>query len=173
MDTCGSYKKCPLYRVFEFWGKKRKQKLRWRVFFYTIRTNSINKIILKSKETSNITLFLIFERHLLLIFNFKWSLPLTSMKFSLNQASLMLLLLLSFYYKLHLLLFLAPNFVSLQSSHSCRGDWKESQSCCWIRTRNTCKLFFMEMLDLKCAWVTNSLKKLDNELHVKVKWCIK
>ena len=118
-------------------------KITMKSFFYTIRTNNINKIILKSKETSNITLFLIFERHLLLIFDlkiiFKRSLPLTSMNFSFNQASLMLLLLLSFYYKLHLLLFLAPNFVSLQSSHSCRGDWKESQSWCWIGTRNTCK----------------------------------
>ena len=29
-----------------------------------------------------------------------------------------------------------------KSSHSCRGDWKESQSWSWIGTRNTCKLFF-------------------------------
>ena len=38
-------------------------------FVHTIRVNSINKHISKSKETSNITLFLIFQLYLLHIFN--------------------------------------------------------------------------------------------------------
>ena len=27
-------------------------------------------------------------------------------------------------------------------SHLCKGDWKNSQSWCWIGTPDTCKLFF-------------------------------
>ena len=43
----------------------------------------------------------------------------------------------------------ASKFLQLtKSSHSCTGDWKENQSWCWIGTRNTCKLFFMEMQEL-------------------------
>ena len=59
-----------------------------------------------------------------------------------------------------------------KSSYSCRGDWRESQSWCWIGTQNTCKLFLC--WDAKViTWVENSLEKLDNELHVKVKKCVK
>ena len=48
------------------------------------------------------------------------------------------------------------------TKHSCRGDFKESY--------HTCNLFFYE--DAKViTWVKNSLKKLDNELHVKAKKC--
>ena len=60
-------------------------------------------------------MFFIFKFHLFRIFNclilkimFKWSHPLTYMKFSLHQTYLMLLLLLSFYSHLHLQLSLAP-----------------------------------------------------------------
>ena len=34
----------------------------------------------------------------------------------------------------------------------CRGDWKGSQSWCWIRARNACKLFFMKMQELQQGW---------------------
>ena len=44
---------------------------------------------------------------------FKWSLPLTCMNFSLHQASLILLLLLTFYSHLHLLLSMAPLRINL------------------------------------------------------------
>ena len=42
----------------------------------------------------------------------------------------------------------------------------------WIGTRNTCKLFFYGDASV-ITWVNNSLEKLDNELHVKVKKCVK
>ena len=43
---------------------------------------------------------------------------------------------------------------------------------CWIGTRNTCKLFFYGDARV-ITWVKNSLEKLDNEFHVKVKKCVK
>ena len=49
---------------------------------------------------------------------------------------------------------------------------KRVNPLCWIRTRNTSKLFFMEMQEL-WTWVKNSLEKLSNEFHVKVKKCVK
>ena len=57
------------------------------------------------------------------------------------------------------------------TNHSCRGDWKESQLWCWIRTQNTCKLFFYGNTRV-ITWVKNSLEKLDNEFHIKVKKCV-
>ena len=53
-----------------------------------------------------------------------------------------------------------------------QGDWKESQPWCWIATRNTCKLLFYGDARV-ITWVKNSLEKLDNEFHVKVKKCVK
>ena len=53
----------------------------------------------------------------------------------------------------------------------CRGDWKGSQSWCWIRARNTCKLCFYGNARVLTR-IKNSLEKLDNELHVKVKKCV-
>ena len=45
-----------------------------------------------------------------------------------------------------------------RSSESCRGDWKKSQSGCWIGTLNTCKLSFYG--DARAiTWVKNSLEK--------------
>ena len=56
--------------------------------------------------------------------------------------------------------------------YSFRGDWKESQLWYWIGPRNTCKLFLYG--DAKViTWVKNNFKKIDNELHVKVKKCVK
>ena len=52
----------------------------------------------------------------------------------------------------------------------CRGGWKRFQSWCWIGARNTCKLFFYGDVTV-ITRVKNSSKKLDNELHVKVKKC--
>ena len=53
-----------------------------------------------------------------------------------------------------------------------QDDWKESQSWCWIVTRNTCKrLFYGDARVI--TWLKNSLEKLGNEFHVKVKKCVK
>ena len=53
-----------------------------------------------------------------------------------------------------------------------RGDWKESQSWCWIETRKTYELFFYGDA-IVITWTKISSEKLDNELHVKVKTCVK
>ena len=53
----------------------------------------------------------------------------------------------------------------------CRGDWKGGQLWCWIVARNTCQLFFYGHARVLTR-VKNSLEKLDNELHVKVKKCV-
>ena len=53
----------------------------------------------------------------------------------------------------------------------CRGDWKGSQSRCWLGVQNTCKLFSYGNARV-LPRVKNSLEKLDNELHVKVKKCV-
>ena len=53
----------------------------------------------------------------------------------------------------------------------CRGDWKGSQSWCWIGARNTFKRLFYGNARVLTR-VKNSLEKLANELHVKVKKCV-
>ena len=96
-------------RYIEFWNiwANNTTEIKSRIFFHTIRVNSINKTYLKFQGTSNVTLLLFFERHLLHIFNKlikdhipKWSLPLTSMKFfnssSFFNASVAVIFLFSF-----------------------------------------------------------------------------
>ena len=42
-----------------------------------------------------------------------------------------------------------------------------------MRTRNTCKLFFFFGDARVITWVKNVWEKLDNELYVKIKKCVK
>ena len=53
-----------------------------------------------------------------------------------------------------------------------QGDWKESQFWCWVVNRNTCELLFYDDARV-ITWVKNSLEKIDNEFHVKLKKCVK
>ena len=48
----------------------------------------------------------------------------------------------------------------------------QGQSNYWIGTQNNCKLFFYGDGRV-ITWTKNSLENLDNELHVKVKKCVK
>ena len=48
----------------------------------------------------------------------------------------------------------------------------QGQSNYWIGTQNNCKLFFYGDARV-ITWTKNSLENLDNELHVKVKKCVK
>ena len=65
----------------------------------------------------------------------------------------------------------ASKFLQL-TNHHIRVEVTESQSWCWIGTRNTCKLFFHGDARV-ITWVKNSLEKFYNEFHVKVKKCVK
>ena len=99
--------------------------------------------------------------------------------FSLHQGSLMLLLLLSFYSHLHLLLSLASlrnDWLLWQLVGHVMLNWGKAPSkliqftnhLYSIWTRNTSKLLCKSYnMDEK------SLKKIDNELHVKKKKCVK
>ena len=91
----------------------------------------------------------------------------------------LMILLLSFYSRFHLLLSLAPlriDWLPWQQHHSfpylLRYFYCEFLISNWIGTRNTCKLFFYGDAGV-ITWVKNILEKLDNELHVKVKKCVK
>ena len=99
---------------------------------------------------------------------FKWSLPLASINFLTSSG---------FFNVSPVIFLLSSSSVTIlwfqiysvyKSSHSCRCDWKEIQSWCWIGIWNTCKLFFY--WDARAVtWVKNSLEKLDNKFHIKVK----
>ena len=52
-----------------------------------------------------------------------------------------------------------------KSLHSCRGDWKESQSWCWIGTQNICKLFIYRNAKVT-TWVKNNCMFLSCQVRV-------
>ena len=72
-------KKCPLYRVLDFPWEKKTIGIKMEDFFHTIRVTSINKIYFKS------FVCVTFSVNSLKII-FKWSLPLTSMKFFISSS---------------------------------------------------------------------------------------
>ena len=72
-------KKCPLYRVLDFPWEKKTIGIKMENFFHTIRVTSINKIYFKS------FVCVTFSVNSLKII-FKWSLPLTSMKFFISSS---------------------------------------------------------------------------------------
>ena len=150
----------PALLSFGFFGKKKhklKKQYKW--------------IYLRSKETPNITLFLIFALHLFHIFNwliknhvpcsngyFRWLL----WNFSLHQICLMLLLLLSFYSHLHLLLSLAPlriDWFPWQLVEHAPLNWEQVEVTgkrynygVGLRLEISINCFFMEMQELQHGW---------------------
>ena len=108
---------------------------------------------------------------------FRWSLPLTSMNFSIHQASLMLLTLLLFYS--HLLAAslnwskVASKFLQFANNHiHVEVTFMKNQPLCKIVNWRSCKILFYA--DAKVViWVKSYLEKVGNEFHLKLKKCVK
>ena len=163
--------RCPLYWILHFLGKKKeKHKLIWSIFSYDM-SNQYKWIYLRSKETPNITLFLIFAFHLFHIFNwlikdhvpcsngyFRWLL----WNFSPHQICFMLLLLLFFYSHLHLLQSLAPlriDWFPWQLVEHAPLNWEQVEvtgkrfnNGVGLGLEISINCFFMEMQELQHGW---------------------
>ena len=163
-------------RYIEFWDfwANNTTEIKIKDFFSHDTSKQYKLKHLKSQGTSNVTLLLFFERHLLHIFNKlikdhipKWSLPLTSMKFfnssSFFNASVAVIFLFSF----SSVTIYSSKFLQ-STNHYIRVEVTGKKVKCIVGLR----LEYMQTIfygDARVTtWVKISLEKLDNELHVKV-----